>query len=915
MAEFGATIAASMVEGVVTALVQKLSSSIAEDLGVLLGVRREIRYIKEEFDIMKAFLIWAEERQETDAVASAWVKQVRELAYDVEDCINEFAIHLEWPIQHCLLGVYRHRVHSQQIYTEIQDIKSRVQNLSERRLRYGLTGTAQGSSSTTSAASVQAKHDPRESALYIVDEAQLVGLDSPRDEVIGWLLEESEPRLSTVSVVGMGGLGKTTLAKMVFDSPRVTGGFFHWRAWITVSQQFEKKRFLSSMFKKVFPDGSDKQDEDQLIEKIRGELQDKRYVIVFDDIWTTNAWESIKLVLPDVNNGSRIMVTTRDERVAYSCCSPYNHKYVFKLPILSLEQSMDLFCRRLFGYPGNSCPPNFNDLAEGILRKCGGLPLAIVTIASLLASNPNNSREEWQNLYDRLGLELDSNPSLDGIKRILNLSYDDLPHHLKRCFLYLSIFPENYLVKRKHLQRLWIAEGFVKGHTGMTSTEVAGSYFNELINRSLILPSEISACEKVKSCRVHDIMLEVIASKSMKENFTCVFGEHNFPMPQDAIRRLSIHANFCSAENNSEENTMSLSRVRSLTMFGDGRPSLVTPSLRLLAVLDLEACTRLEDHHLKKIGKFHHLKYLSLRSTKISVLPESIGNLRNLETLDVRDCNFITEMPKGLIKLKKLCFLLGGGTYCSPKLPQGIRRLQALQKLVVVNVERGHQGVVKDVGRLTKLRKLGVTGVTEKNAVNFCASLGKITSCLRSLEVHFQVSAMYSEVLLTSLDSITSPPILLQRLKLHGHLGRLPSWACMLKNVAKILLHGTGLGDDAIQVLQTLPNLTHLELELDSYIGKNLHFSGRGFTSLKKLHLVWLKELLSLKFENKAMPNLEVVFIDYCYLLREEGSLGIEHLASLKEIVLRYMPTNVVDMLQKAVEAHPKHPRFINHSS
>lgn len=182
-----------------------------------------------------------------------------------------------------------------------------------------------------------------------------------------------------------------------------------------------------------------------------------------------------------------------------------------------------------------------NKVSNGILKKCGGLPLAIISISSLLANRPA-TKDEWEKVKRSIGSTLENNQSLEGMTSILSLSYNDLPPNLKTCFLYLSVFPEDYVIERNRLVMRWIAEGFISEERGQSQQEVAENYFYELINKSMVQPVGIGYDGKVQACRVHDMMLEIIISKSAEDNFITIVGggQTGLVNRQGIIRRLSI---------------------------------------------------------------------------------------------------------------------------------------------------------------------------------------------------------------------------------------------------------------------------------------------------------------------------------------------------------------------------------------
>ncbi|KAI0519480.1 hypothetical protein KFK09_006928 [Dendrobium nobile] len=329
----------SFVEGVIGS---NLSNLASREVGLLLGVRREISYIIEELEMMKAFLRSAEERQDIDSMARMWVRRVREVSLDMENCMNKFKIYFKRPAYSKFLDWLGYRLHSlctlgvhHEIAVEIQDLKYRIGHISVCRLRYGIDATtSRYNNFTTSTTSLFVDH---ELVTLFMHEAQLVGIEEPKKKLIKLLIEDKQSHIRVISVVGMGGLGKTTLSKMVYDDPQIAGGHFDCCAWTIVSQSFNHKKLLRDIIRQVSPTNhkmdhekikkdNDKLErkedlEEDLIKKLKNLLQNKRYIIVLDDIWNIDAWERIKPALPKNNNGSKVIVTTRIIEVANNCCA------------------------------------------------------------------------------------------------------------------------------------------------------------------------------------------------------------------------------------------------------------------------------------------------------------------------------------------------------------------------------------------------------------------------------------------------------------------------------------------------------------------------------------------------------------------------------------------------------------------
>jgi disease resistance protein RPM1 len=356
-----------------------------------------------------------------------------------------------------------------------------------------------------------------------IEEGEVVGIESTRDKLVSCLVGEATRR-SVISVVGMGGIGKTTLAKKVYENDSVKG-HFDCRVWITMSQSYKMQKVLMAMTKqiqqaKTFASrGNRHDDEITLISQLRQYFQQKKYVVAFDDVWKLQFWDIVKHALPCNNRGSRIIITTRSDHVG-TCCKESSSDQVHKLQPVSQEKAWELFCRKAFQSEfQRSCPRELVRLSLDIVRKCEGLPLAIVAIGGLL-SMKDKVPSEWQKFYDRLSSELESNTHLTSITKILSLSYHNLPYYLKSCFLYFGLFPEDHSITDSRLFRLWIAEGFIKGNKGKQLEEVAEEYLMELLHRNLVQVSFGELDYQIRrKYRIHDLLHEIILSKAGELNF------------------------------------------------------------------------------------------------------------------------------------------------------------------------------------------------------------------------------------------------------------------------------------------------------------------------------------------------------------------------------------------------------------
>ncbi|KAF8370256.1 hypothetical protein HHK36_031703 [Tetracentron sinense] len=874
-----------MAESAVTSVLDKLIPFLSQEVNLLTGVRQEVEFIRDELCSIQGVLREADAREES----KDWVNQVRDIAYDIEDTIDEFNLRLQQHQGHGFLGflyktvkLVKHLKPRHHLATQIQSIKSRVHDVYERRQRYEFNFHDQGSSANALRDTWQ---DHRGGALQIKED-ELVGIDKPREKLIEWLVG-GESRLEVISMYGMPGSGKTSLVKKVYDQQRVIQHFQH-HVWINVSQSFKIKELIKDMIKQLYgeikesvPQGVDTMDEDSLKTTVNVFLQQKRYVVILDDIWSIHAWDAVKYALPDSNCSSRIMVTTRSYDIASFCKGLYGH--VYNLESLASEDSWTLFCKKAFGE--NSCPPELLEFSKNILKRCGGIPLAIVAICSFL-STKEKTMIEWEIVHRSLGSLVQSNDKLENMKEILSLSYNDLPYYLKPCLLYLGFFPEDYLIESSRLIKLWTAEGFISEKEGVTVEEVAERHLHELINRSLIQVAETNREGRVKRCRVHDFIREIILSKLRDQNCGAIATKHHTKFPPK-VRWLSIHNSVDSVPENK-----SFSHLRSLFIFGvNSIPKSYVQSFfsssRLLRVLDLR------DAPLEKlpneIVNLFSLRYLSLRRTKIKNLPKMMGKLQNLETLDLKGTS-VCKLPSKLFKIQQLRHLIAYKVQFETYSDfwhgfdgrVGIRRLVNLQELLYIDVDVYQGGrIVRELGELIQLRRLGVLGMRKEYGVELCSSIEKMKNLC-----FLDVTSSKGEVL--DLQSLSSPPMLLQRLELSVNLEKFPNWISSLLNLKKLYLGKCGLSDDPLGVLQALPNLVELTLH-QTYDGEELCLKGGGFLTLKVLYFHGFERLKLVRVEEGAMPHLEVLHIMACKML-EKVPLGIECLANLKFLYFAHMP-------------------------
>ncbi|CAN6333888.1 unnamed protein product, partial [Urochloa humidicola] len=476
--------------------------------------------------------------------------------------------------------------------------------------------------------------DPRVQAMF-EDAKRLVRIDGPSDEIAQLLKEEGDSnfgQLKVVSIVGFGGLGKTTLANQVYTKIK---NEFQCKAFVSVSRSPDMAKILKDMLSGVGCSMNMIDDVDKLLLAFTQHIADKRYLIVIDDIWSIMDWNIIKCAFLQNRKGSRVILTTRIQEIATTCCSEFQG-HLYEMQPLNNHDSRRLFFKRLFNTE-DSCPNKYMEISEEILRKCRGVPLAITSIASLLATHGKDI-EKWEKIQHSIGYELETNPTMEWMRHVLRLSYNDLPQHLKTCLLYLGTYPEDNQIMKVDLVRQWIAEGFVAEKYGLDIEEVAEGYFNELINRNMIQPVDSSASGEVWTCQVHDLMLDLILLKCKEENFICTIDAlHNNMTVTSQVRRISHQIHTENIPSATER--MSLSQVRSYMFYRAAKCALALSKFKLLRVLNLELDSYgggpdSTGFDLSGISHLFLLRYLKVRGFRLR-LPRKFGKLQHLMTLDL----------------------------------------------------------------------------------------------------------------------------------------------------------------------------------------------------------------------------------------------------------------------------------------
>ncbi|GMP40424.1 hypothetical protein CsSME_00010879 [Camellia sinensis var. sinensis] len=882
-------------------LIGRIVSALQSEASLIGGVRDELNQLQQELSSMKSFLKDAGRTTAQTEGEKTWVDNVRDLTYKAENIIDEFMYHMN---KQEVQGKFR-RLLCQIVYapknlwvrhriaTQLQEINNTIKAIPERNQRYGVdrVGGANSGSGPGSHDLQGQKPNNAEDTLFVKDD-DLVGIEDGKRQLLGWLMDKELQR-AVISVVGMGGSGKTTLVAKAYNNQTVEQ-HFHCYAWITVSQTYVVDDLLRSMIKEFYPatkeavplDLSSKSHK-ELLEMISNYLKSKRYVVVLDDVWSQSLWQHMSVSLPDEGKGSRVILTTRKEDVASFNFGVKRH--VHRMNPLTMDDAWDLFCMKAFSSNrSRCCPKELESMAHDLVAKCEGLPLAIAALGGVMSTKHMES--DWRKSYNSLSWELSNNPELEAVKTILLYSFNELPYQLKHCFLYCCLFPEDYPIRRKRLIRLWMAEGFVGKRDGLTVEEVADSYLMDLVCRSMLQVIRRNPSGRPKECKMHDLVREIALSTSETEKFCVVYdGKGAKEESGTGARRLSIQTN--GGELQSWKGM--LQQLQSLLVFYDDKISLPR-GLRLLKVFDLQ------DVPIEKLPNevvdLFNLRYLNLKRTMVKELPKSIGRLCNLETLDIRDSK-IQVLPTGITKLKKLRHLImyrynkaGDGSQFEyvygTAAPANICKLTNLQVLACVEAK---SDLMKRLRNMTQLKRIGITKLREADEVDLCIAIQKMNL------LHYLFVMVSDENECLRMDKLSSAPRYLKTLILVGKLEKVPRWFHSLQNLTNLFLHWSRLEEDLLPYIQELPSLGELTL-INACEGRQQLCFSTGFPKLRALFLRNFPQLNEIFIEKGVMPGLQEFLIGKCIQLKMLPH-GIKYLKQLQKLNLFFVANELIEQI------------------
>ncbi|XP_047084883.1 putative disease resistance protein RGA4 [Lolium rigidum] len=851
---------AAILDSLVGSCATKLQEMITEEAVLILGVKEELKELQRKMTQIQCVLNDAEERSTKESAVNNWLGELRDAMYYADDIIDMARseggkLLAERPSSSrestkcggisfftCIPNVLkRHK-----IAVQIRDFNAELEKISKLSEFLKLQNLQPKAEVLTVKKSIN------------LVEPNLVGketLDACK-RLVGLVLANKEKKAYKVGIVGTGGIGKTTLAQKIYNDKKIKGVFSD-QAWICVSQKYSEVAILKEVLRNFGVHQEQGETVGELSSKLAAAVTDKSFFLVLDDVWQPEVWTNLLRVPLDAAATGVILVTTRHDTIAHAI----GMEDVHRVDLMSADVGWEMLWKSM-NINEEKDVEKLQDMGYDIVRKCGGLPLAIKVTASVLA-NKEKTENEWRKFIDRSAWSVGNLPI--ELRGALYLSYDDLPSHLKQCFLYLALYPEDHYIWRDDLIRLWVAEGFIEEQQGQLLEDIAEEYYYELIYRNLLQPDPLHVGHS--RFKMHDLLRQLAQHISGEESF-CGDPQSLGAKTLSKLRRVSMVTDKDRIVLLNTDKEM----IRARTLFNKSAKRLnvgntifkIIPRIRVLDLTGSSIQT-IPDY----VGCLIHLRLLDLDGTEISCLPESIGCLINLQILNLDRCKALHCLP---LAITRLCNLRRLGLNSTPinQVPVGVGKLEFLNDLEGFPIgDGGDNGKTQDGWKLEELAHL--SQLRQLTMIKLERATPYSTNSLLTDKKHLKVLNLYctertdepySEEDVSNIEKIFEqliPPPNLEDLCINRFFGRrYPTWlgTTHLASVIHLLLIDCNSCGHLPPIGQ-LPNLKYLRIDGAAAVTKiGPEFVGcRGDNHRSKDAVVAFPKLESLYIEN--MPNWE----------------------------------------------------------
>ncbi|KAK9137873.1 hypothetical protein Sjap_008467 [Stephania japonica] len=703
-------------------ILKLLTSKAIDEIKLVKGVKKEVEKLEAVAKKIQEVIEDAEKKQVDDVSVRQWLQDLKDVAYWAEDILDDItyeSLRRQVETQGRLKNKVRDffsrfnpLVFRIKMAHKIKDVNLKLGEIEKQKQRFKFdVNPALPLASSSSSAN-------RETG-SLVDDSEVFGRKDDKSKMVEMLLAKRnvEDALSVIPIVGFGGLGKTTLAQLVYNDVELEGKY-DLKMWVYVSETFDVKRVLKDMLNSISKTKFEVSSLDVMQTSLRDELNKKTFLLVLDDMWNdsqlSDKWDALRMCFKFADRqGSRVMVTTRSREVA----STVGTLPTYDLQVLLSDDCWNLFEKRVFSFGGPEKTHKLEAIGRRIVEKCAGVPLALKALGGVMHSK--HGEKEWVDVQNSSIWAISDADKQ--IMSVLKLSFDSLAPPLKQCFLYCSIFPKGHIIEKAWMVQLWMAEGFFGSLKGTESMELIGDeYVKALCLNSLFQDVKRSKFGEIETCKIHDLVHDLITSISgigclfLKTSETLIdvskthwlgllFDEPRIPKALHQAKKLrsfsACGANYEAVDEDFDDLLLNFLSLRVLELSFAG--------IKLLPA---------------SIGKLKHLRFLDVSSTRIEELPKFVTCLYNLQTLRMKNCDNLKVLPRDLRKLINLRHLEVDIFGKWREMPKGIGQLTCLQTLPVFQV--GHNDddgcTLAELEHLNLLRgQLGIYGLDNVKNVRY----------------------------------------------------------------------------------------------------------------------------------------------------------------------------------------------------